>query len=227
MTSLAPRSERCVILYAGTLPPYRYDTLLQALIRLKATDPVRGARLRFVFVGDGMEELAASAAAAGLSEIVETRETVAYSEVAKLQSCANVLLLLGVKPARGYELCGSKVFGYLKANRPILGIVSPADEMRTILHRVGISTIADPDSPCEIVAVLQRLVDAWSTESLGSLLPDRDACASYSAERQTQALVCALEARDAAEPFVPGAVDVPPSLQEAINSANWFGSGVR
>jgi hypothetical protein len=215
---MSPTSERCEILYAGTLPPYRYDTLLQALGILKATNPVRARRLRFIFVGDGMETLAERAAAAGLSEIVDTRETVAYSEVSRLQRSAHALLLLGVKPARGYELCGSKVFSYLKANRPILGIVSPADEMAKILQQVGVSTIADPDSPCEIVSVVQRLLDAWSTGSLAALLPNRAACARYSSERQTAALARALEAREPAEPFVPDSVEIPPSLREAIES---------
>ena len=66
-------------------------------------------------------------------------------------------------PIKGFELLGSKVFGYLKANRPILGIVSPADEMGKILRNIGVSTLADPESTCQIIAVLRRLLDAWST----------------------------------------------------------------
>jgi len=219
--SVSPEADKCTILYAGTLPPYRYDTLLEALQLLKKTDPGRCAWLRFVFVGDGMETLAREALAAGISDMIETHETVSFAEVARLQQNAHALLLLGVRPSRGYELCGSKVFSYLKANRPILGIVSPADEMRKVLSRVGISTIADPDDTNEIYAVLQNVLDAWSSGTLAWLLPDQNACKAYSAERQTAALVRALEGVSAAEPFIPGCVEVPPSVREEIGHGNW------
>jgi glycosyltransferase involved in cell wall biosynthesis len=218
-----PRAERFTILYAGTLPPYRYDTFLQGVQQLKKSDPARASQLRFLFVGDGMESLSEEADAAGLSDIIETSSTIPYAEVVRLQQNAHALLLLGVKPMKGFELCGSKVFGYLKANRPILGIVSPADEMRKVLSRVGVFTVADPDAPCEIVAALRQLTDAWSAGTLVSLLPNRVACAPYSAGRQTAALVRAFQGAHAAEPFVPGSVEIPPSLQEEIGDGNWVG----
>ncbi len=71
-----------------------------------------------------------------------------------------------------------------------------------------------------IVAVLQRLLAAWSSgEPCLRLLPDRAACEVYSAERQTEALVRAFEGAPAAHPFVPGSVDVPPSLREDSGEA--------
>jgi glycosyltransferase involved in cell wall biosynthesis len=218
---ISPEGAKCTIFYAGTLSPYYYDTLLQALQHLKNSDPNRAAQLRFVFVGEGTEVLADQAAAARLSDIIETMGSVSYSKVVGLQQNAHVLLLLGVKPMRGYELCGSKVFGYLKANRPILGIVSPADEVTKILHGVGVSTVADTASVREIVAVLRRLLDAWSAGTLSTLLPNRAACEVYSGERQSAALARALEGQPAAEPFIPGSAEIPPSLREEIGDGNW------
>lgn len=220
-----PEADRCTILYAGTLPPYQYDTLLQAVQAFKKSDPSRASRLRFLFVGDGMEDLADQAVAAGISDMIETRATVPYAEVARLQQNAHALLLLGVKPVKGYELCGSKVFSYLKGNRPILGIVSPADEMRKVLSRVGVSTVADPDAPCEIAAVLHRLLDTWSAGNGRSLLPDAAACKAYSAKRQTTALSRALDGEPAEEPFIPGAAEIPPSLWDEIGNGNWVSNG--
>ncbi len=213
---------KCTVLYAGTLSPYYYDTLLQALYELKKFDPVRASELRFVFVGESTDVLDRAAARAGVSDLIETTGPVSYSKVMRLQQSAHALLLLGVKPMKGYELCGSKVFGYLKANRPILGIVSAADEMRKVLHRVGVSTIADNASTSEIVVVLRRLIDAWSTGRLSDLLPNPAACEIYSGEQQTAALVRALEGLPAAEPFTPGSVDIPPSLREEIGEGDWL-----
>jgi hypothetical protein len=212
---------KCTILYAGTLSPYYYDTLLQALQALKKSNPDRASELRFVFVGEGTDVLADHAARVGVSDLIETTGPVSYSKVVGLQQSAHALLLLGVKPTNGYELCGSKVFGYLKANRPIFGILSPADEMRKVLHHVGVSTTANNASVSEIVAVLQRLIDAWSTGRLSNLLPNPAACEVYSGARQTVALVRALEGLPATEPFIPGSVDIPPSLREEIGEGNW------
>ena len=109
----------------------------------------------------------------------------------------------------GYELFARrKVFGYLKAGMPIIGVL-PNDETKKILLRVGVTTVADVDSQSEIVTVLRRLLDAWSQGKLSSLLPKRAACEIYSAERQTQDLVRALEGTPALEPFVPGSVEIP------------------
>jgi glycosyltransferase involved in cell wall biosynthesis len=216
----SPEANQCTILYAGTLPPYRYDTLLQALQELKKSEPQHAARLRLLFVGDGMETLVHEAVAAGVANIIEIQATVPYTTVERLQKNSHALLLLGVKPGKGYELCGSKVFSYLKANRPIFAIVSPADEMRKVLSRVGISTtVADPDVPSEIVVVLKRIIDAWSAGKMSLLLPDPFACRFYSAERQAAALVKALEGASAMDPFVPGVAEIPPSLEKAIASS--------
>src|SRR5438128_12677174 len=88
--------------------------------------------------------------------------------------------------------------------------------MRKILQRVGVSTIAEVDSPLEIVSVLGKLWDAWFKGNLQSLLPDAAECELYSAERQTEALVRALDRAPATEPFVRGSVEIPPSLREEM-----------
>jgi hypothetical protein len=212
-----PRGDHCTILYTGTLSYYRYDTLLQALHWFKKFDPARAKRLRLLFIGDGMETLASDATALGLSDIVATAGTTPHAEIVRLQREAHALLMLERTPTiRGYELlAGAKLFGYLKVGRPIVGVL-PSGEAKKILQRVGVSTIADVDSPVEIVSVLRQILDAWETGMLTSLVPNRGACEAYSAERQTAALVRALEGAPASEPFVPGLVGIPPSLQREI-----------
>jgi hypothetical protein len=81
--------------------------------------------------------------------------------------------------------------------------------------------VADVESPRQIVEILLRLVGAWSTGTMRTLVPDRAACEAYSAERQTEALVRALEGTPPAEPFVPGSVGIPPSLRNDIGDAGF------
>jgi hypothetical protein len=218
--SVRPRGNTCTILYSGTLSSYRYDTLLLALCQLKETDAKRATRLRLRVVGEGSEALAATAAALGLAELVETTGPTSHDEVIRLQREADALLVLGRPPSfRGHELfAAAKLFGYMKAGRPIVGVL-PADETRKILQRVGVSTLADAGSVPQITALLRQVAEAWSEGTLSSLVPDRAACEAYSAVHQTAALARALEGRCAAEPFVPNAVTVPRSLLPHIRDS--------
>ena len=182
--------NRCKILYAGTLSTYRYDTLLEALRLFKTTDHRNAERLKVIFVGEGMVPIANEAAGLGLSDMIETRPPVSFAESCRVQQEAHALLILGRGPERkGQELvAGAKLFGYLKARRPIFGVL-PHDETRRILCSMGVSTIADADSPSEIAAILRLLVDAWAQGRLAGLLPDRPGCDALSTERQTEALI--------------------------------------
>jgi hypothetical protein len=215
------RGERCTVLYTGTVMPYRYNELIEALAFLQQCFPDEARCLRVVFVGEGADGVGQAAASRGLAHIVESRGPVSSREVGRLQGDAHALLVLGVRPYQGYELCGSKVFGYLKAGRPILGVL-PSDESRRVLERVGVTTVADIDSREEIVAVVRQVLAAWSAKRLFTLLPDPDRCAKYEASNQTQALVRALEGRPAVTPFHPGSVEMPNSLKEKIGCDGWL-----
>jgi hypothetical protein len=95
--------------------------------------------------------------------------------------------------------------------------VLPHDENSRILRSVGVTTIADANSIEQINSVLRQLVNAWSTDKLPALLPDRASCEKYSAERQTEALVRALEGSPALDPFCPGLSDPAPSLKYLLD----------
>jgi glycosyl transferase family 4 len=214
--------NKCTILYAGVLSDYRYDTLLQAVKLLKQANPTVAKQLCLRFVCEGAEVLAKEAAALDLSDIVIAERPKPYAEIVDLQKAAHALLVLGRSPIKvGYELmAGAKLFGYLKAARPIVGVV-PADETKKTLRRVGARAVADVDSVQEITKVLRRVLDNWSEGTLTSLVPDRKACEAYSSERQTTTLVRALERLPPEEPFVPGAQSIPPSLH-CIEDERWL-----
>ncbi len=213
-----PDEDKCSIVYTGTLSDYRYDTLLQGLRSLKQSSPELIRQLHFHFVGEGTEALGEQGAALGLTDVITTSGPIFHEAVTQLTRESHALLVLGRPPTmRGYELfAGAKLFGYLKAGMPIIGIL-PNDETKKVLLRVGVSTVADVDSQSEIVAVLRRLLDAWSQGKLFSLLPKPSACQTYSAERQTQDLARALQGTPALVPFQPGSAEIPASLRFEIN----------
>jgi hypothetical protein len=218
-----PTKDKCTVLYAGTLPDYRYDTLFKALMSLKESDPSRAMQLRVLFLGEGMDGLKNEALVGGLADIIETAGPQSYDNIVKSQREAHALLVLGRKSRmKGYELfAAAKLFGYLKTGRPIVGIL-PEDETKNVLTSVGVRTIADVDSVADITNLLRLIVDHWSAGTLSSIVPDAKACEAYSSDHQTAILVRALEGLPANKPFVPGAHAIPPSLRGIIENERWF-----
>ncbi len=208
---------RCKVLYAGTLNSYRYDTLLEGLVRLKRKDPARAKQLQLLFVGEGFQELADRVADLDILDLVEIAPPVSHAEIRRLQQEAHVLLVLGRTSGRkGHELvAGAKLFGYLQAGRPIIGIV-PGDETRRILGQVGNSMIADADSPSEVVAVFEKVLEAWSNSTLESLVPNRGACEAYSSSRQISSLVAALDGAPPEKVLTVESAILPSRLQSEL-----------
>jgi hypothetical protein len=220
--------DKCQILYSGTLADYRYDTLLHALSRLKQRDKVRAKRLRLVFVGEQSDRLYSEADRLSLTDIIVALPPVSYAEILKLQQESDALLMLERRPTvRGYELlAGAKLFTYLKAGRPIIGVL-PDGEAKKILRRVGVSTIANVESPEEIASVFDHVLRAWSEKNLSSLAPNPRKCAAFSAQKQVATLVRALERSLPVEPFVPGSSEIPSSLRDEIGKQGWIKSAER
>ena len=217
-TSLPPGSDRCRVLYAGTLSSYRYDTVLLRLQKLYRTTPRLADRLRLLFVGEGCDKLAAMRPLWVFPSGQRSRqfhESSATNCSATLMRC---LVLGRPSTVTGHELfAGAKLFGYLQAGRPILGVL-PRDETRRILEGLGVSTIADADSPDQIAALAERVADAWAHGTLQTLAPDAAACQAYSAERQAHVLELALSDQPAHDPFVPHRVEVPSHSSIACQS---------
>lgn len=186
--------ERCVVLYAGTLNSYRYDTLLEGLVAFKHKNPTGAGQLQLRFVGEGLRGLSDRVAQLGLYDMVEVLPPVPSAEVRRLQRDAHALLILGRNSDRtGHELvAGAKLFGYLQAGRPIIGVV-PHDETRRILNEVGNCVIADVDAPEEVMAGFEKVLMAWSSKTLGTLVPSRVSCEAYSSNRQIMNLITVLD----------------------------------
>ena len=222
------RRDKCEILYSGTLAYYRYDSLLDALCQLKRTDPQLAEKLKLVFVGEFSKQFLAQVKRLDLSDIVVVSRPLPHAQITQLQHDSHALLMLEREPViKGYELlAGAKLFGYLRGGRPIIGVL-PEGEAKKVLRDVGVTTIASADSTDEIVDVFKRVLYAWSNGRLSSLVPDPAACAAYSAENQTAALVRALNRQAPLEPFVPGSGEVPVSLRDQIGEGGWKKSVVR
>lgn len=209
--------DRCTILYAGTLSSYRYDTLIEGLVQFKAKDPKRAAQLRLRFVGEGFQGLTQRVADLNLQDMFEITPSIPSDQVRRLQREAHALLVLGRMPGRtAHELvAGAKLFGYLQAGRPIIGIV-PRDETCRILEQVGSPLIADADTPAEVVTLLERLFEAWSKKTLDRFVPNRAACEAYSSGRQIENLLIALNGTSLEKTSAMDTSTLPPRLRSEV-----------
>jgi hypothetical protein len=217
------KSAVLTILYTGTLSDYGYDGFLEGLARFIAAAPGRARQVSVRFVGEQEPALLQRVEELRLSGVVSVQPPIPHAEVARLQRRADALLMLERRVShKGHELlAGAKLFGYLKAGKPILGIV-PHGEAERILREVGVTTVADAGSVDAIAGVLESMFSRWSAGGLAALVPNRAACESYSGRQQAAALARALEGRTPLQPFVPGAVDVAPSLKAEVASAGWI-----
>jgi len=217
-----PATSKFTILYTGTLSDYKYDTFLDALAKFINSDPARAHRTSVQFVGEEVVSLMSRVKELGLCDVVSARPPIPHAEVGRLQREAHALLMLERQPThKGHELlAGAKLFGYLKAGRPILGVV-PRGEADRVLRSVGVSTIGNAASVEEICSVLETMFNAWCGGRLSSFVPDPIACEQYSAKCQTAALARALDGLPPLQLFVPGAVDIVPSLRAELPAGGW------
>ena len=122
-----PQDEKFTILYTGTLSDYGYDTFLDALAMFKNGERrhARGASRSSLWAKKNRCSLS-RVKELGLSDVVSAHHPVPHAEIGRPPARAlDALLMLERKPShKGYELlAGAKLFGYLKAGRPILGVV--------------------------------------------------------------------------------------------------------
>jgi glycosyltransferase involved in cell wall biosynthesis len=147
--------------YTGLRTPV---TLLQALARLRAREPLDGV-LELSFVGPHTEEFAADARALGVSDLVQFAGRVPAAEAAALAAEADVLLVIDA-PSRGPSpFLPSKLIDYLPLRLPIFGVTPEPGATARVLRRLG-GSVAPPDDVGAIVDALADLVGRWRRGTL-------------------------------------------------------------
>ncbi len=132
----------------GTVLPLAMATvqaLLDAVARLRVSDPVRGARLRLHFIGTSNQTLGALAprvlslaAARGLSDVVrEYPARIDYLEALGVLRAASVALVLGSTEP---HYTSSRLFPALLSGRPVLAAVHEASSVADIMRRAGVAS---------------------------------------------------------------------------------------
>lgn len=162
--SEAPPEGGIVLSHFGTLAETRtLAPLIEGVRVLEGREPAKAALLRVVQHGH------ASGAARREGDRWPGRIAFAgrlgHQQALAAMARAQVLLLVQDRAEISAESIPSKVFEYLHAGRPVLGLIHRNPELRQILEGCG-HLAAELDDPGEVALALERLVD-----SLGGSAP--------------------------------------------------------
>lgn len=181
--STTPTGGPLRILYTGMIYPGRRDpSPLFAALRLMGA---RARRVRVVFHGFFLESARSLAREHGVEHLVEVNPPVPYKESLRMQTEADVLLLLLWSDPTERGVYTGKLFEYLGARRPVLA-VGGVDTVAADLVRER-NAGAALDDPAEIAAQLGRWINLKETAGAIPALP-ADVGRGLSREEQTRAL---------------------------------------
>lgn len=193
VTRPAPVAGKVVLLHSGTVypGPDRDPTALFRALRQLADEGVITAtnfelRLRDPSNARYFEALARQE---HVQSLVTVRPALSYREaLAEMLAADGLLLLQGLTSNPAIP---AKLYEYLRAGRPILGLVHAAGETATALRQVGVQTVC----PLTDVAAIKALVRHWlgARDALAAGLPAREVVSRFSREVQTAALATVLD----------------------------------
>jgi len=157
---------RFVLMYSGTISLSSSATLERILeaAGLLRSDP----EIRVVLVGEGLKkpDLTAKAAALHLPN-VDFIPFQPYEDLPDLLGAADVLLV-PLDKEKSLLSVPSKLYNFMSAGRPILGLAHPASEVFSLIGETQCGVCAPPDDPQRIAAAIRDLkADAVGRERMG------------------------------------------------------------
>jgi hypothetical protein len=164
-----PPSDHFTITYAGTLfNSTSPKAFFEAIRNLLAEKPRYAEVLRLRFLGSMIEPYQAMVRDFGLSGITSIEGYVAHDLALRAMAEADALLLI-VSPRPGsHIMLTQKVFEYVAARRPVLGLV-PDGAAKQFLTEIGEGPIIHPDDAVGIHDALGGMLTEWEQRGRKSL----------------------------------------------------------
>lgn len=181
-----------LMLHSGIVYPLERDPtqLFRALGRLTEAGTLGPADLRIRFRAAVHEDLLRDLARAhGAQDFVELGSSIPYRDALAEMLAVDVLLVMQASNCNAQ--IPAKIYEYLRAGKPILGLTDPDGDTAGVLRRAGLNDVARLDSADEIAQVLPALVRAWREGK--AVLPQTPAVQQASRRGRSQALAALLE----------------------------------
>jgi len=187
------RSERpTTLLHSGIVYPGERDPapLFEALGRLARRGVIQAGRLAIRFRAAVHDDLLRDLTREHrLEPFIDICAPVDYIEA--LREMMKVDGLLAMQGAGCNDQIPAKVYEYLRAGRPVLGLTDPTGDTAALLRRAGLDAIARLDSADEIEALLPRFIEEVRAGSARK--PDPTAVVQASRRSRAEALARVLD----------------------------------
>lgn len=189
-TAAQPRllaaDQPVVLLHSGIVYPSERDPtqLFAALQRLRAAGALQPAQLRIRFRASAHDDLLTGLASQyGVQDFIELCPAVPYREALAEMLAVDALLVMQASNCNAQ--IPAKIYEYLRAGKPILGLTDPVGDTAGVLRGAGLDAMARIDSVDEIAALLPRFVVAVRAQSVR--LPDPTAVQNASRQGRSKA----------------------------------------
>jgi glycosyltransferase involved in cell wall biosynthesis len=194
---LAPRpaglpNRRMVLLHSGIVYPSERDptALFVALHALRKSGHITPETIILRFRASSHDDMLVGLATRyGVRDLIEVAPPLPYREALAEMLAADGLMIL--QAANCNEQIPAKLYEYLRAQRPILGLADPAGDTAEALRRAGLTHLAALEDDRAIASVLGRFVD--DIRAGLAPLPDPASVSRASRKRRTESLVRTLE----------------------------------
>ena len=161
-STLADGKRPLLMLHSGIVYPSERDPtqLFEALGRLQKAGILSPAELRIRFRASVHDDLLQSLAQAhGAQDFIELCPSIPYREALAEMLAVGALLVMQASNCNAQ--IPAKIYEYLRAGKPILGLTDPAGDTAGVLREAGLNDMARLDSVDEIERVLPALVRDW------------------------------------------------------------------
>lgn len=181
-----------ILLHSGIVYPSERDptALFAAVSSLSVAGQITPRDLRIRFRASVHERfLGELASAHGVSAFIELAPAVNYRQA--LSEMLEVDALLVMQASNCNEQIPAKVYEYLRAGRPIVGLTDPAGDTAGVLRRAKVPFIAPLDS---VPAICRTLLDVLRALRAGNApLPDKAAVTRASRKQRAQDMALLLD----------------------------------
>lgn len=180
-----------ILLHSGIVYPSERDPtqLFEALGQMQKAGTLSPADLRIRFRASVHDDLLRNLAqASGTQDFIELCPAIPYRDA--LAEMMTVDALLVMQGSGCNEQIPAKIYEYLRASKPILGLTDPAGDTAGVLRGAGLNDIAGLDSVDDIVNALPAFVRQWREGK--TALPQTLVVQQASRRGRSQALVALL-----------------------------------
>jgi len=191
-TSAKSESRKLLLLHSGVLYPAdrNPEPFFRALADLRKAGVVSSNNVEVRFRASGFEEqYNALTARYGLADMVHLAPAMPYVEALEEMVSADALLLFQARTCN--RQIPAKLYEYLCASRPVLGLTDPEGDSGRILRDMHITGIAPLEEPEAIRTMLQAALPQIRAGTY--YVPPRDAVMRYSRRDRAGELAALLQ----------------------------------